>query len=796
MNWASDNLGKVVTGKRSCPEHLVVAGQQCEYALDDIGNRKTPGRGEDHEFIPDSEADPAIISIAHMKNSFKRVLILVVFNLLVAHELHASTVVYQTGFEAPDFRLGSLLGQCGWSSGSSCSQNAAQIISSSGGQAVQISGSLVASDGPNFYNCNFFKSLTNYNPVASGTPIVRVAADIWLNLGASASQSSWQYAFLILNDQNGNGYESIGLDKNGVVFGQNFASPDQIAGIGGTGTNGFHNLRVDLNFTSRTINYFVDGFSIGSTPFNATSSNLLGSVSLILQGGHPIDSTLVVDNLSVTASSVASISPCDLQITSAGPCLADSTPGIPRVGDAYGLKITVNVEGTPRQAFRIKWTIANVTYYFNDINVGAGNGYWWYFVWWVNLDDPIPWSVTLDPDGVSGDTNLVNNTVSGTFTPVPPAKAVELYSPRMMHGSETSNLGFQPGSGTIPNLYVIFGVPTSHGAQSVITVSGPTNSQYVVTPPSGVPVFAIVRTNAPASTFRDMSTFVAELSNIRVNPSLLRTVTWLDMNSLTTNWTQWLGPDPTCESTDPLIIVFVRQSLPANYKSVLTPYDTARTLHRAVMKSLRYQFPPAHGDAVSVLQDGVADCGGFSALLTACLRNVGIPARVIGGFWQGDSIWHARVEFHLPGVEWLVADPTGGNGSDPTGTYAYEFGYVPNANEFLAMDVGTSHLLLNMNFGLIQVPNWWWNGGATFNSCRAVSYLQPNGVLCLSNTAKNSIRFCVNDAPTEGSIVLQTSTNLSTWLPVGTNSANGSVVSFSFPTTNGVRRFYRVAVIP
>ena len=487
---------------------------------------------------------------------------------------------------------------------------------------------------------------------------------------------------------------------------------------------------------------------------------------------------------------------CDLQITSAGPCLADSTTGIPQVGTAYGLKITVNVKGTPTQPFRIKWTIANVTNYFDNINVGSGNGYWWYFAWWVNLDDQIPWSVTLDPDGVSGDTNLVNNSASGTFTPVPPSTTVELYSPRMMHGSETSTLIFQPGSGTINNLWVLFGVPTSHGAQQAISVTAPFNAQTVITSPYGLPIFEIGRTNVPPATFQDSNTFVVQVSNMRVNPALLRTGTWSNMNSLTTNWTQWLAPDPTCESTNSAITSFVQQSLPANYQTTLTPYDTARTLHRAVMRKLTYQSPPLHGDAVNVLQDGVADCGGFSSLLTSCLRSVGIPARSISGFWQGNSVWHVRVEFHLLGVDWLLADPTLGQGADPTGTYAYEFGDVPDANQYLAVDVGSSHLLLNNDFGGIQVPNWWWSGGGTYNSYAAVSYLQPNGVVCLTNAAKGATSFYLNDALTEGSVVVQTSTNLAAWSSLITNSANGSAIYYSFPNTNGPRRFYRVKAIP
>lgn len=487
---------------------------------------------------------------------------------------------------------------------------------------------------------------------------------------------------------------------------------------------------------------------------------------------------------------------CDLRIMSAGPCLADGTLGILQVGDDYALRVTVNVRGTPTQPFRIKWTIANTTRYSNNINVGPGNGYSWYRFWRVDLDDPMPWSVTLDPDGVSGDTNLVNSTASGTFTPAPPAMAVELYSPRMMHGSETYTLTYQPGSGTIDKLHVLFGVPTSHGAQSVVSVSAPPDSHHVVTPPYDVPLFELAWTNVPASTFQGTDNFIVQLNSFRVNPTILRTNTWADMSTLATNWTQWIAPDQRCQSTDPLITSFVQQFLPADYQTTLTPYDTARTLHRAVMKTLTYQSPPLHLDAVNVLQDGIADCGGFAALLTACLRNVGIPARCISGFRQGDTVWHVRVEFHLPGVDWLVADPTDGNTNDPTGTYAYDFGSVRNAKSFLAVDVGDAHILPYHNFTFIQVPNWWWNGGATVNSYAAASYLEPNGVLCLTNEAKGSTSFYLNDVPTEGLVVLQTSTNLSVWSPVVTNTASGSVINYSFPNTDGLCRFYRANVIP
>src|SRR5258706_8538208 len=105
---------------------------------------------------------------------------------------------------------------------------------------------------------------------------------------------------------------------------------------------------------------------------------------------------------------------CDLQITRAGPWNGGSW-AVPHVGGGYELRVDMTVKGTPTMPFRIKFTIANTTRYLNNLNLVPA-GWWWYFFWTVDLDDQIPWSITLDPDGVSGDTNLVNNTTSVTFT--------------------------------------------------------------------------------------------------------------------------------------------------------------------------------------------------------------------------------------------------------------------------------------------------------------------------------------------------------------------------------------------
>jgi hypothetical protein len=57
-NWAYDSLGQVASGKGLWKDGTPVAGQQFEYAYDDIGNRKMAGRGGDRGWIPHFGTDP------------------------------------------------------------------------------------------------------------------------------------------------------------------------------------------------------------------------------------------------------------------------------------------------------------------------------------------------------------------------------------------------------------------------------------------------------------------------------------------------------------------------------------------------------------------------------------------------------------------------------------------------------------------------------------------------------------------------------------------------------------------
>jgi len=739
-----------------------------------------------------------------MKRAVQFVFLLGLFGLAAGRVPAAETILFQPGVDFPSpYYQAALVGQDGWESGLNYSSNAAQIVSYAAGQALEIFGPFVASGGPNFYDSDFAHPLTHYDPVAAGTPIVTVSADLWMNLGPTASQSSWLFGFLVLNDENGNAYETIGIDKNGVVFGQNFASPNQVMTAPNTGTNNFHVLRADLNFTSRQVIFYMDGTAFGSMPFYPSSGSLLGSVALVLQGSNPIDSILLVDNLSVTAGTAIPAGACSLQITSAQPCLAGGVSGTPNVGDLYGLKVVFNDVGTPYQPFRIKFTIGNVTWYSSYLtSITTGNGWWYGFDWSVNLDGSIPWTITLDPDGVSGSTNRAAMTASGTLTPTPPSVPLQLYNTVTVGGTEESIASYVPGSGTISDLWIVFGCPTSHGAQNVLSVTPPTNSSCIVTAPYNLSVNVVARTNVPAGVFQQSESFTAQLSSMKVNPAMLRTNTWAQLSALPTNITQWLAPDAMCQSTSPAISNFVKLYLPANYKTTMTPYDTACALHNAVMRSLIYLEPPPYDDATNSLQAGLADCGGYAALLTAAMRNAGIPARRISGFWEGDSWqnnpqWHVRTEYYLPNTGWLITDACVGNECDPTGTFSWDFSFVPDANEYFAMDVGDSHVLPYYNFPELQVPNSWWYCCASYVSYDSLAYLQPLCGVSVSNAPGKVVNVSVTNVPYEGTVFLQESTNLTTWTTAATNSSpSGTTLKYTFPATNRPGMFFRTCQIP
>ena len=384
---------------------------------------------------------------------------------------------------------------------------------------------------------------------------------------------------------------------------------------------------------------------------------------------------------------------CSISIVKAFPCRLSSnntpiTNELPHVGEIYPLIVTFNVEGYS-QPFDIKCILGGETRTITISNsLSSGNGYsgWAWFN--GNLDGQIPWQITVDPNKTSGNTNTLSS-FSGTFSPIPPTTAVYTYNTNFVIASETNILSFQPGSGTINDLTVVMGSPPDLPTQTILSSSLPYNAEVITTTPQGIDACLITYTNVPAQTFTNIARFTAKLSSLAVNSSLLKQITWSQLSSgIDANLLPFTQPSSLVQSSDPQISAFVASHLPANYQSSLSPYEAARELHKAVAGYITYVTPSPGLSALEVLNNKRGDCGTYATLLTACMRNIGIPAKLISGFWTGSTNWHCRMEFYLPTAGWIMADACYSKGTDPSGNYAYYFGNLDNANQFFTMDSG------------------------------------------------------------------------------------------------------------
>lgn len=117
----------------------------------------------------------------------------------------------------------------------------------------------------------------------------------------------------------------------------------------------------------------------------------------------------------------------------------------------------------------------------------------------------------------------------------------------------------------------------------------------------------------------------------------------------------------------------------------------AAKLYEDVRDSLIYGNPISglysFQDALS--KDAV-DCGGFDALLVSLYHAVGIPARIVSGFWAGypKNDMHAWAEFLTPHSEWVPVDPSMGHlRRRARSTKSGRFGFV--GSDRIAFSVGS-----------------------------------------------------------------------------------------------------------
>ncbi|NLF79708.1 MAG: hypothetical protein GX572_00785 [Clostridia bacterium] len=158
----------------------------------------------------------------------------------------------------------------------------------------------------------------------------------------------------------------------------------------------------------------------------------------------------------------------------------------------------------------------------------------------------------------------------------------------------------------------------------------------------------------------------------------------------------YLQPENNINSQNPAIIAFAQNAV----AGISDPYQKARALFSAVNLYLNYSNADTDQSASATLDRGSAYCQGYTNLYLACLRAVGVAARqqsgylympqkhttveyidAVNGRIKLNSLRHTWVEFFLPQIGWVAADPTF--------TYTYEMNGIvqkfPDWNYFASI---------------------------------------------------------------------------------------------------------------
>jgi hypothetical protein len=167
--------------------------------------------------------------------------------VLFAASAAQATVIYRTGFEAPEYTTGALAGQNGWKvfgTGAAVTVDSAAPIS--GGQSAKVTGSLVAGQtGP-------------WHTDPSLIPQVTLSADILLT--SASGQRAWQFA-------------ALGPGLIGFAGGVNFSSGGGIFAItassspnslGSFSRDQVHRVDLLLDYAAQTFGVRVDGSTLAS----------------------------------------------------------------------------------------------------------------------------------------------------------------------------------------------------------------------------------------------------------------------------------------------------------------------------------------------------------------------------------------------------------------------------------------------------------------------------------------------------------------------------------------------------
>lgn len=162
---------------------------------------------------------------------------------------------------------------------------------------------------------------------------------------------------------------------------------------------------------------------------------------------------------------------------------------------------------------------------------------------------------------------------------------------------------------------------------------------------------------------------------------------------------QYLQPTEDINSDMAEIVDFAAQAT----SSTANNYLKARLLFAAVSSYMTYDNGErASHSAATAYRTQSGNCEDYANLYAACLRSLGIPARICSGYLYGqeaqtdstylspaghinaDKIRHSWVMFYIDGVGWVVADPTSGEDKNADGLADWSrFAHINEENRLI-----------------------------------------------------------------------------------------------------------------
>ncbi len=121
--------------------------------------------------------------------------------------------------------------------------------------------------------------------------------------------------------------------------------------------------------------------------------------------------------------------------------------------------------------------------------------------------------------------------------------------------------------------------------------------------------------------------------------------------------TRWLREEKGIEKNHPLVLELVRKITAQTNQF----WNVTRLSFLKIHKILSYQIIPEEKGCAWALTHRKGDCTEFASVLTAILRNLKIPSRLVSGFYyhRTTNHWsrHAWVEVKSPRNDWILLDP-------------------------------------------------------------------------------------------------------------------------------------------